>query len=181
MSNTDDRQYGPATDDQFQQLSQELYSSLRRMARVQRRRMNFGETLQTTALVNEAWLKLARHGGWTSREHFLNTSATVMRHVLVDYARAQIAAKRGGGRETVPIDEVEALVGESSENVIHIDLALTRMQSLEPLLARVVECRFFAGYTEQETADLTGVSPRTIQRQWLKARAWLYQELGLAT
>jgi RNA polymerase sigma factor (TIGR02999 family) len=161
-------------------LSDELYASLRRIARSQRGRMRAGETMQTTALVSETYIKLSRQSAWKSREHFLNTAARVMRQVLVDYARAQLAAKRGGGESETPIDEVEMLLGESSEQVLNIDMALTRLQQIDPRLAQVVECRFFAGYGDAETARVLDISVRTVQRDWLKARAWLYQELDAA-
>jgi len=165
-------------------LSDELYASLRHVARMQRGRNRGCDTLQTTALVSEAYVKLSRTTGWKSRTHFLNTAAVVMRQVLVDYARARLASKRGGGQQTVTIDEdfdeMETLVGESSEQVLSIDLALTKLQRIEPRLARLVEYRFFAGYNEDDTAELMGVSTRTVQREWLKARAWLYQHLDPA-
>jgi RNA polymerase sigma factor (TIGR02999 family) len=163
--------------DSLRVLTEELYASLKRLARAQRGRLRISETLQTTALVSEAYLKLSRQNCWQSRDHFLNTAAVIMRQILVDYARAQLTAKRGGGVEETPIDEVEMLLGESSEQVINIDLALQRLQAVDPRLARLVEFRFFAGYNDAESARLLGISPRTVQREWLKARAWLYQEL----
>lgn len=160
-----------------QVLTEELYASLKRLARAQRSRLRVGETMQTTAVVSEAYLKLSRQSGWKSRDHFLNTAARVMRQVLVDYARAHLAAKRGGWREEDSLDEVAALLGEPAPQVLGIDTALVRLEQLEPRLARIVECRFFAGYSEGETARLLGLSTRTVQRDWLKAKAWLYQEL----
>ena len=159
-------------------LTDELYASLRRLARAQRGRLRISETLQTTALVSEAYLKLSRQSCWRSRGHFLNTAAMIMRQVLVDYARTQLTAKRGGGVEHEDIDEVEVLLGEPSSQVVGIDEALNRLQQVDPRLAKLVEFRFFAGYSDSETARLLGVSSRTVQRDWLKARAWLYQELA---
>jgi RNA polymerase sigma factor (TIGR02999 family) len=162
----------------LQVLTEELYASLKRLARAQRSRLRVGETMQTTAVVSEAYLKLSRQSGWKSRDHFLNTAARVMRQVLVDYARAHLAAKRGGWQEQDSLDEVASLLGEPAPQVLGIDSALGRLEQLEPRLARIVECRFFAGYSESETARLLGLSTRTVQRDWLKAKAWLYQELG---
>ncbi len=158
-------------------LTEELYASLKRLARAQRGRLRVGETMQTTALVSEAYLKLSRQSGWKSRDHFLNTAARVMRQVLVDYARAHLTAKRGGWRDEESIDDVAALLGEPAPQVLGIDGALVRLEQVDPRLARIVECRFFAGYSDGETARLLGLSTRTVQRDWLKAKAWLYQEL----
>jgi RNA polymerase sigma factor (TIGR02999 family) len=158
-------------------LTDELYASLRKMARAQRNRLPGNDTLATTALVSEAYLKLSRHSAWKSRQHFLNTAAVAMRQVLVDYARMQLAAKRGGNEKHAQLDEVEVLLGESSEKVVHIDLALQKLQALDARLAKIVEYRFFAGYSDDEIAQLLGTSLRTVQRGWFKARAWLYQEL----
>jgi RNA polymerase sigma factor (TIGR02999 family) len=158
-------------------LSAELYAQLKRLARAQRGRLWAGQTLQTTALVSEAWLKLSRQQGWKSRAHFLNTAAAAMRQVLVDHARAHLAAKRGSGKDEASLDEVQMILGESSAQVLSIDLALSKLERVDRRLAHVVECRFFAGYSEEETARLLGLSPRTVQRDWLKARAFLYQEL----
>jgi RNA polymerase sigma factor (TIGR02999 family) len=163
--------------DSLRVLTEELYASLKRLARAQRGRLRISETLQTTALVSEAYLKLSRQNCWKSRDHFLNTAAVIMRQVLVDYARTQLAAKRGGGVEEEDIDELESLLGESSSQVVNIDLALTKLQSVDPRLAKLVEYRFFAGYSDSEAARLLDISARTVQRDWIKARAWLYNEL----
>ena len=163
--------------DSLRLLTEELYGSLKRLARAQRGRLRVSETLQTTALVSEAYVKLSRQSCWKSSDHFLNTAAMIMRQVLVDYARAQLTAKRGGGIKHDDIDEIEALLGETSSQVLNIDSALTRLQDIDPRLAKLVEFRFFAGYGDNETARLLGISPRTVQREWIKAKAWLYQEL----
>jgi RNA polymerase sigma factor (TIGR02999 family) len=165
----------------LQALTEELYASLKRLARAQRSRLRVGETMQTTAVVSEAYLKLSRQSGWKSRDHFLNTAARVMRQVLVDYARAHLAAKRGGWQDEDSIDEVAALLGEPAPQVLGIDTALNRLEQVDARLARIVECRFFAGYNDGETARLLGMSTRTVQRDWLKAKAWLYQELAEPT
>jgi RNA polymerase sigma factor (TIGR02999 family) len=160
-------------------LTEALYADLKRMAHAQRGRVAGGGTLQTTALVNEAYVKLARSSGWKSREHFLNTAAAAMRQVLVDYARKRLSAKRGAGAPAEELDEeVLILRGEPPERVLELDDALTRLGALSPRLVKVVECRFFAGYGEEETAQALGVTDRTVRRDWIKAKAWLFQELG---
>lgn len=166
-------------------LTEALYADLKRLARAQRGRVSAGQTLQTTALVNEAYLKLARSSGWKSREHFLNTAAAAMRQVLVDYARKRLSAKRGAGAPAEDLDEArneEVLIlrGEPPERVLELDDALSRLGALNPRLVKVVECRFFAGYGEEETAQALGVTDRTVRRDWIKAKAWLFQELGSA-
>lgn len=159
-------------------LTEALFADLKRLARAQRGRLPAGETLQTTALVNEAYLKLARSSGWKSREHFMNTAAVAMRQVLVDYARRQLAGKRGEGQTPAELDE-EMLVlrGESPARVLEIDDALRRLGELNPRLVKVVECRFFAGYSERETAQVLDITDRTVRRDWIKAKAWLFQQL----
>lgn len=160
-------------------LTEALYADLKRLARSQRGRLNPGETLQTTALVNEAYLKLARGGGWQSREHFLNSAARAMRQVLVNYAQMRLTAKRGGGGEPLELDEEIAILrGEPPERVLALNDALEKLGQLDPRLVRVVECRFFAGYTEEETAQLLGITDRTVRRDWVQAKAWLYREIG---
>ncbi len=178
MSETEDLNPGAVSEEAcLRLLTDELYASLRNVARMQRGRLPGNHTLQTTALVSEAYLKLSRQSAWKSRQHFLNTAAVAMRQVLVDYARTQLAVKRGSNAEHVPLDQIEMLLGESPAQVINIDIALTKLQRVDARLAKIVEYRFFAGYSDEETAQLIGISPRTVQRNWLKARAWLYQEL----
>ena len=177
MSNHESEAEAAACAENVRLLTEELYANLKRLARAQRGRLRVGETMQTTALVSEAYLKLSRQSGWKSRDHFLNTAATVMRQVLVDYARAHLAAKRGGWQDAESLDEVAALLGEPAPQVVGIDFALGRLEQLDARLAKIVECRFFAGYSDAETARLLGMSTRTVQRDWLKAKAWLYQEL----
>lgn len=155
-----------------------LNTELRRLARRERRRLGGSETLRTTALVNEAYLKLFEGGRWRDRAHFLNVAAMAMRQVLVSYARERLAAKRGGGVEALPLEAAENMFVEGEERIVALDDALSRLAESEPRLARVVECRYFAGYTETETAAALGVTDRTIQRDWLKAKALLYQALG---
>ena len=156
-----------------------LYDELRRLARRQRRRLRPGETLDTTSLLHEAYLKLA--GGdasWESRGHFFATAARVMRHILVDAARARWSAKRGRGKVDATLPEHRAAEERHAEDVLAVDAAIEKLQELEERLGSVVECRFFGGMTEEETAQALGVSTRTVRRDWLRARGWLRKELG---
>jgi RNA polymerase sigma factor (TIGR02999 family) len=159
-----------------------LYPELRRAARGIRAGVRAGDTLQTTALVNEAYLKLARTPQWQNRSHFLAAAAMAMRQILVDDARARMALRRGEGIAPLSLDapgvhEVPQ-EAEPDERVIAVAEALERLAALNPRLAQVVECRYYAGYTEAETALALEVTERTVRRDWVKARAWLYQELG---
>ena len=158
-------------------LASELWSELRKIAVRERFRVNAGETLRATALISEAWLKLRRRGEWRNDDHFLHSAALAMRHVLVDHARARLAAKRGAGKVDALTDDIEPF-WESDDRLVELDDALTRLARLNPRLAQVVELRFFAGYSDEHTAALMGVTDRTVRRDWVKARAWLYRELN---
>jgi len=157
-----------------------VYEELRRVAHRALRRENPGHTLGTTGLVHEAYLRLVDQTRveWQNRSHFYAIAAQAMRRILVDYARQHRRAKRGGERRRVTLDESVLSLDERSENLIALDEALTRLAALNPRLSRVVECRFFAGLTEEEIAEATGVTVRTVKRDWAKARGWLYQELS---
>lgn len=158
-------------------LAPELWGELRRIARRERYRVGAGETLRTTALISEAWLKLRRSEGWMDDEHFLRAAALAMRHVLVDHARARMTAKRGSGKIDALTDDIEPF-WESDDRLVELDEALTRLARLNPRLAQVVELRFFAGYSDEQSAALIGVTDRTVRRDWVKARAWLFRELN---
>ena len=136
-------------------------------------------TLSTTALVNEAYLKLVEQSSvaWSDRAHFLALASLVMRHVLVDRARERIALKRGGARHRIDLDDEEIAVDAEPEIVLQLNDAMDRLAAFEPRLARVVECRFFGGLTEKETADALDVTLRTVQRDWVKARVLLRRAL----
>ena len=153
-----------------------MYEDLRRVARRQLDREGGGHTLQTTALVHEAYLKLAGGGtvSATSRAHFLAIAARAMRQVLVDYARRRKAAKRGGGVISVTLGDEATPPDTSAEDILALDEAL---QQLDPRQRQVIECRFFGGMEEKDIAEALGVSERTVRRDWVKARAWLYQAL----
>jgi RNA polymerase sigma factor (TIGR02999 family) len=160
-------------------LVEVLYADLQRMAHnLRQRTCAASETLRTTALVNEAYLRLARQGRFRERGHFLATAALAMRQVLVGHARQRLADKRGGGQAAVPIDLVQELLGASESRVVALDDALRDLERDHPRLARVVECRYFAGYTDAETAEALEVTDRTVQRDWIKAKALLYEALG---
>jgi RNA polymerase sigma factor (TIGR02999 family) len=159
-------------------LVQVLYADLQRVAHRERRRSNGAAvTLETTALVHEAYLKLAQRGVFASRAHFLNTAALAMRQVLATHARARLRTKRGRGEAALDIDAVVVLV-ESEERILALDEALTELEKTAPRLARVVECRYFAGFSDAETALALGVTERTVERDWAMAKALLYEALG---
>lgn len=152
-----------------------LYDELRRLAH--KVRADRGELLQTTSLVHEAYLKLAPGASYASRLHFFRTAAVAMRQVLVGAARRRAADKRGGGFVEVTLDDQMHPASYKAERLIALDEALDRLQQLDPRAAHVVECRFFAGLSNEETAEALGISPRTAKRDWRAARAFLSDEL----
>ncbi len=159
------------------------YETLKHMARAKRRRAGAGLTMQTTDLLHECWLKLRRQQEWRDEAHFMNTAALAMRQVLVDYARSKLAGKRHavGGVSSDDIDEIEAVLPEFRENpeeIVAISDLLNQLEKQNPRLARVTILRYFAGYTEEETARALDVTSRTIRRDWQIAKAWLAAELG---
>jgi RNA polymerase sigma factor (TIGR02999 family) len=158
-------------------LAEVLYADLVRIARRERRRgLSTPATLGTTALVHEAYLKLSRKPAFASEAHFLNTAAVAMRQVLVTHARSRLRHKRGEGAAHEDIDSIDILA-ESDEQIIALDDALVALASDSPRLASIVECRYFAGYSEAETALVLGVSERTVQRDGTLAKAVLYDLL----
>jgi RNA polymerase sigma-70 factor, ECF subfamily len=156
-----------------------LYRELRQIAHHHLRRERRGHTLNTTALVNEAYVKLATFDQvmWRDRAHFLAIAARAMRHVLVDYAVARKTQKRGGAGQRLSLQEIDVSVEPRIDEVVAIDDALTRLEALNARLVRVVECRFFAGMNIEETAGALALSPATVKRDWSVARAWLNKEL----
>jgi RNA polymerase sigma factor (TIGR02999 family) len=161
------------------QAAVEVYDELRRLARAFMRRERPGQTLQATALVHEAYLRLAGAGTpWTDRKHFLGIAARSMRQILVDRARARGAEKRWAGMDRVSL--TESLVGAANEDAMlpALDEALTRLEALDPEQARIVELRYFVGLGIEETAEALDISPATLKRRWALARAWLFKELG---
>lgn len=166
-------------DDAFRRWVPVIYDELRRLAHRQRARLRPSQTLDTTALVHETYLKLADRLAPTvaERGHVLAIAARAMRQVLVDYARERGAAKRGGDAVVVPLDELSVAAAVEAEHLVRLDAALDRLALDQPRAARVVECRFFAGLSEAETASALSISLRTVQRDWLEARSWLKSEL----
>ncbi len=164
-----------------EELMPMLYADVRRMARRERRRVGAGDTLQTTALINEAYLKLFRAPEFNDRVHFLRAAALAMRHVLVNHARERMAEKRGGGAVVHSLDDGQDACIEDDQSLLEVHEALDRLNALDVRLAQVVECRFFAGYSDQDTAAALGVTERTVRRDWVKARAWLRVELANGT
>ena len=157
-----------------------LYEELREIARGRLRSRRRGATLQTTVLINEAWIRMAAREGFDfeDRGHFFAYASRVMRTVLVDHARRRRAEKRGGDAVHVPFRGHDLPVEQQIDFVLALDEALTRLASLAERACRVVECRYFGGLTEQETAEALGVTDRTVRRDWTKAREWLYYVLG---
>jgi RNA polymerase sigma factor (TIGR02999 family) len=155
-----------------------VYDDLRRLARSRRRRAA-GDSLDSAAIVHDAYLRLVDQSqvAWRDRGHFFAVCALAMRQIVVDRARRRASLKRGGDRIVVSIEPEHEPAAHDAAHVLEIDLALRKLAGVDARLARVVECRFFAGLSEQETAAALGVSPRTVQREWLKARAWLRTEL----
>jgi len=159
------------------QLFPLLYDEVTRLARRERHRVRAGETLRTAALINEAYLKMLRSPDFNDRAHFLRAAALAMRHILVNHARERVAAKRGGGVALESLDEDVAVAAPSDDSLIEVHEAVDRLAALDERLAQVVECRFFAGFTEEDTAVALGKTERTVRRDWVKARAWLRVEL----
>jgi RNA polymerase sigma-70 factor (ECF subfamily) len=159
-----------------------VYQHLHRLAASYMRRERPDHTLQTTALVNEAYLRLVpqkeKETGWRDRAHFFGVAARLMREILVEHARARHAGKRGGRVEKLSLDQALEFSPARSRELIELDDALECLGRLDPQQARVVELRFFGGLTVEETAEVLGISPRTVKRDWAVARAWLHGELS---
>lgn len=157
-----------------------VYAELHRLAKRSMRHEQAGHTLQTSALVNEAYLRLVDAHGvrWQSRAHFFAVSAQIMRRILVDFARARQNLKRGGGALQVTLDEGLVASPEDGADLLALDDALEKLAILNPRQSRVVELRYFGGLNEEEVAEALNVSPRTVRHDWSLARAWLYRELS---
>ncbi len=155
-----------------------VYDELRRLASHYLAQERPGHTLQPTALVHEAYLKLVEQkgGNWQDRAHFFAVAAQTMRHLLVDHARAKKADKRGGGMQRVELEHVTLLAAEADE-IVALDQALTRLKEMDACQAKVVELRYFGGLSVPEVAEVLGISERTVKREWSMAKAWLYSEL----
>ena len=156
-----------------------VYDQLKRLARRYMRRERAGHTLQTTALVHEAYLKLVgQHSPhWQGRDQFYGIAAQLMRRILIDHARRHLREKRGGTQVIVPLEEGLAFTPEHSEDLLKLDEALDRLSKLDPRQSRIVELRFFGGLSVEETSRFLNVSPITVKRDWAVAKVWLYGEL----
>ena len=156
-----------------------VYDQLKRLARRYMRRERAGRTLQTTALVHEAYLKLVgQHSPhWQCRAQFYGTAAELMRRILIDHARRHLREKRGGTQVILPLEEALAFTPEHSEDLLKLDEALNRLSKLDPRQSRIVELRFFGGLSVEETSRFLNVSPITVKRDWAVAKVWLYGEL----
>ena len=159
-----------------------VYDELRRTARHYMSGQLPGHTLQTTALIHEAFLKLVgqREKHWQNRAHFLGVAAQAMRHILVDYARSQHCAKRGGAVQLVSLEEGGVVQVERAAELVALDEALSRLAEIDPRKGRVVEMRYFGGLSVEETAEVLGISPDTVMRDWRLAKTWLRRELSTA-
>lgn len=157
-----------------------IYQELHRIARGYMARERPNHTLQTTALVNEAYVRLVdvRRVSWQDRAHFFAVCARAMRRILVDHARSRGYQKRGGGQEALQLDDVMTVDGSPGAGILELDDALNRLAELDPRKGQVVEMRFFGGLTVEETAEALKISPETVMRDWKLARAWLYRELS---
>jgi len=162
-------------------LTPVLYEELHRMAHRYMRRERSNHTLQTTALINEAYLRLIdwKNVRWENRAHFFGVAAGLMRRILVDFARSRNYAKREGARMTVSLDEAAAVSRQRAREIVALDEALRSLAVIDARKSHIVELRFFGGLTVEETAEVLGVSSRTILREWDLAKAWLNRELGI--
>jgi RNA polymerase sigma factor (TIGR02999 family) len=173
------QQWSDGRQDALDRLLPLIYAELRRLASSYLWHERPDHTLQATALVHEAFLKLVdqRAVRWQNRAHFFGIAAQAMRRILVDHARAHTASKRGDGDRPLPLDDVVVSGGMLDTDVLALHEALTRLEAIDPQQSRVVELRFFGGLTIEETAEVLRISPATVGREWTLAKAWLYAEL----
>jgi RNA polymerase sigma factor (TIGR02999 family) len=171
--------WGKGDQEALNKLMPLVYDELRRLAKRYLRHERPGHTLQTTALVHEAYLKLVdqKKASWQNRVQFFATAAKVMRHILVDHARSRRAYKRGGDYCRLSLDEAVISSEEKDADLLTLNEALDSLAVLDPQQGRVVELRVFGGLTVEETAEALGVSPRTVKREWSMARAWLHRQI----
>jgi RNA polymerase sigma factor (TIGR02999 family) len=170
---------GPVLNPAVDGLFSAVYDELRRIAHRHLQHEPTGHTLTTTDLVHQAYLTLSEQtrAHWTSRAHFMSVAAMAMRRILVDHARSRQSIKRGGTLQRVPLESAAPVAAQPPELLVALDEALQRLRGLDARQAQVVECRFFGGMTEDETAEALGIALRTTRRDWVKARSWLYREL----
>jgi RNA polymerase sigma factor (TIGR02999 family) len=157
-----------------------VYPELRRMAKRQMARENPNHTLQTSALINEAYLKLvdSQNIDWQNRGHFFAVSAQVMRHILIDHARQHLYDKRGGGAQHVPLEEAEIIKDERAADLMALDEALSILAKLDSRRSQIIELKFFGGLNAEEIAEVMNISPATVQREWRAAKAWLHHTMS---
>lgn len=173
--------WGEGEERALDELISLVYPELRRIARLFMRRENPQHTLQTSALINEAYLRLVDQQAvaWNDRAHFFAVAAQVMRHILIDHARRHRYAKRGGGAQRVDLESVVvAAADERATEFVALDEALKRLAKIDPRKEKIVELRFFGGLTVEETAEVMKISEITVKRDWRSARAWLLREIG---
>lgn len=174
------REWSAGKREALDQLLPLVYDELHRQAARYLRRERSDHTLQTTALINEAYLKLIdqRNVQWQNRVHFFAIAAQAMRRILIDYAKTKHREKRGGTEAKLPLEEAALIaVDDQSVDLIVLDAALTRLAEIDEQKARIVELRYFSGLSVEETAEVLGVSKKTIERNWTMAKAWLHREL----
>lgn len=173
------RRWRSGDESAFDQLLPMIHDALHRLAHQYVNRERRGHTLQTTALVNEAYLRLVEHQDvdWESRAHFLAVSARVMRHILVDYARQRASGKRGGGFKRITLDGEATVSAERAAELIALNDAMEALDKVNPRGCKVVELRYFGGMNNREAAEVLEISETTVERDWRLARAWLYREL----
>ena len=166
----------------LEKLTPLIYDELRRIAHRYTQRERNGHTLQTTALVNEVYLRLARHekAGWQDRGHFFAATAQVMRHILIDHARRRHYVKHGGELQQVSLEEASVMSGQRAAELVALDEALNELKELDPRKSSVVELRYFGGLSLAETANALGVSSMTVRRDWRAAKAWLFRRMRAA-
>lgn len=174
------KQIGGDAADASPKLASLVYGELRRLAAAYMRRERPGQTMQATELVHEAYMKLVdqRQVTWKDRSHFFGIAAQVMRRILVDHARGHRAAKRGGSDRKISLDEALIYSEEQSDTLLSLDTALSKLANLDPRQSRIVELRFFGGLSTDDIAEDLGIAPRTVDRDWKVAQAWLRREIG---
>jgi RNA polymerase sigma-70 factor, ECF subfamily len=167
--------WGQGDETVLERLVPLVYPELRRMARRQMARENPNHTLQTSALINEAYLKLVDRQGtdWQNRAHFFAVAAQVMRHILIDHARRRLYDKRGGGAQHLALEEAEIISDERTAELLVLDEALRTLTNLDARRSQIVELKFFGGLNAEEIAEVMSISPATVQREWRAAKAWL--------
>src|SRR5712691_5345046 len=174
------KRYGNGDQEALVDLIPQIYDELRRLASSCLRSERVDHTLQTTALVHEAYLRLVdqKQVEWTNRSHFFGVAAQMMRRILVDHARKHVSLKRGGSFARISLEQAAVFSRERPRELIVVDELLTRLASLDPQGSRIVELRFFAGLSLEETAEVTGLSSAKVRREWSAAKAWLTREIG---